>query len=103
MDTIVPERAVETPPRPRAKSASSVGLVGPLASLRGRGLSRALAASGFDGIRRPAGWPAREPCSAIYTPTPVPTISRRFSPAFPGRVREKPNQAENGRKTLASP
>ncbi len=97
------QRAVETPPRLRAKSASSVGLVGPPASLRGRGLSGALAASGFDGIRRPVRWSAEEPCPARHTPTPVSAVSRRFPPAFPGRGREKPNQEKSARKTPASP
>ncbi len=54
LDTILPQRAVETPPRPRAKSASHDDPVGPPASLWGRAFSRASAASGFDGIRRPA-------------------------------------------------
>ena len=46
------QRAVETPPRPRAKSASTVDLVGQAFSLRGKGCSGVCPASGFDGIRR---------------------------------------------------
>ncbi len=97
------QRASETPPRPRAKSASSVDLVGPPASLRGRALFGALAASGFDGIRRPGRRHSRNPCPACHTPTLVSAVFRRFSPIFPGGGREKPNQEKNTRKTPASP
>jgi hypothetical protein len=50
MDTIVPERAIETPPRPRAKSAPADDLDGLPAALWG---STACRAARSDDKRRP--------------------------------------------------